>query len=110
MGAWVNSTRFNTLWWNIKVNIRKFRKHSGGRSSPKEFKEIWKEISLRLILKDKGGEQHCLPFSCFLPRGWDIFEKEGTSSGCVEIEDWSTSVYFVLGFQENFMQSLSAIL
>ena len=30
-------------------------------------------LTLRLILKDKGGKQHCLPFV----GGWDIFEKEG---------------------------------
>ena len=29
--------------------------------------------------------------------------------GSVKIEDWGTSVYFVLRFQENSMQSLSAI-
>ena len=40
--------------------------------------------------------------------GSDIFEKMGTSErGCVEIEDWDTSAYFALGFQENSMQSLS---
>ena len=32
-------------------------------------------LSLGLLLKDKGGKQHCLPFA----GGWDIFEKEGTS-------------------------------
>ena len=36
------------------------------------------------------------------PGGWDIFEKEGTSEkGCVKIEDWGFSLYFVLEFQEN---------
>ena len=34
--------------------------------------------------------------------GLDIFENKGTSEkGCIEIEDWSFSVYFGLGFQEN---------
>ena len=43
--------------------------------------------------------------------GLRYFEKEGTSEkGCVEIEDWDTSVRFVLGFQECSMQSLSAFL
>ena len=37
----------------------------------------------------------------------DIFEKERTSEkGCVEIEDWGLSVYFVLGFQENPINTL----
>ena len=31
-------------------------------------------LALKLILKDKGGKQHCLPFV-----GWDIFENKGTS-------------------------------
>ena len=53
-------------------------------------------LALRLILKDKGGKQYCLiPFV-------------GSRKGCVTIEDWGTSVYFVLRFQENSMQSLSA--
>ena len=64
-----------------------------------------------LILKDKGGKQHCLPFCCFYPDGWDIFEKEGASEeGCVEIENWGISAHFVLWLQENPMQSLSAFL
>ena len=37
-------------------------------------------LALRLILKDKGGKQHCLPFvGSNLGRAEDIFEKEGTS-------------------------------
>ena len=51
------------------------------------FKEIWKDISLRLILKDKGGKQHYL---------MGTLEK-----GCVETEDRDFSIHFVLGFQEN---------
>ena len=30
-----------------------------------EFKEIWKDISLTLILKDNGGKQRFLLFSLF---------------------------------------------
>ena len=37
---------------------RKFNKHSG---HPKEFKEIWKDVYLRLTLKGKGGKKYCLP-------------------------------------------------
>ena len=33
----------------------------------KEFKEILKDVSLRLILKDKCGKQHCLPICWFQP-------------------------------------------
>ena len=64
---------------------------------------------LRLILKDHGGKQHCLiPFvGSFL--GVEIFLKRGNiRKGCVEIEDWATSVYFELRFQKDSMQSLSA--
>ena len=57
---------------------------------------------MQLILKDKGGKQHCLPISWFYPGGCDIFEKVWTSEkGCIEIDDWGFSVHFVLGFQEN---------
>ena len=52
-------------------------------------------------MKDKGSN----------PRGWDFFENEGTSEkGCFETEDCGTSIHFVLGFQENFMQILPDVL
>ena len=35
------------------------------RQNLKEFKKIWKDVSLRLILKDNGGKQHYLPFCWF---------------------------------------------
>ena len=41
---------------------RNFNKYSGERKSPREFIETWEDVSLRLILKDKGGNQDCLPF------------------------------------------------
>ena len=41
--------------------------------------------------------------------GLRYFWKRGNiRKGCTEIEDWDTSVYFVLRFQENSMQSMSA--
>ena len=63
-------------------------------------------LALGLFLKDNGGKQHCLiPFV----GGWNIVEKEGEHhKGCTKIEDWGTYVYFVLRFQENSMQNLSA--
>ena len=65
-------------------------------------------LALRLMLKDKGGKQHCLPF-VGSNLGVEIFwRRENIRKGCVEIEDWGTSVYFVSGFQENSMQSLPA--
>ena len=57
----INLEIFPTTWWNIYKFERKFNKHSGERKSPKEFIEISKDVSLRLILKEKGGNQHCLP-------------------------------------------------
>ena len=60
-------------------------------------------LALRVILKDKGGKQHCLPFASFNLGVEIFFEKEEISEKeCVEIKDWGTSVHFVLGFQENF--------
>ena len=35
------------------------------RESPRECIEIWKNVSFGLILKDKGGNQDCLPFCWF---------------------------------------------
>ena len=57
-------------------------------------------LALRLILKGKGGKQHCLPFvdsnlgmRCFWKRG-------SIRKGCVEREDWGTAVCVVLGFKK----------
>ena len=65
-------------------------------------------LVLTLILKNKGGKQHCLPF-VGSNLGLRYFWKRGNiRKGCLEIKDWSTSTYFLLGFQENYIQSLSA--
>ena len=63
-------------------------------------------LALRLFLKDKGGgKQHCLIPFVGLNLGVETFLKrmENIRKGCVTIEDWGTSVYFLLRFQENFM-------
>ena len=57
-------------------------------------------LALRLILKDKGCKQHCLPLAGLWKRG-------NMRKWLLEVEDWVTSVYFVPGFQENSMHSLS---
>ena len=64
-------------------------------------------LVLRLILEDKGGKQHYLPLVGSYLRV-EIFMKKRKGKEWVEIEDWGTSVYFVLGFQESSMQRLSA--
>ena len=64
-------------------------------------------LALRLILKDKGGKQHSLPF-VGSNLGVEIFLRWTIKKGCVEIEYWGMPVYFVLRFQQNYMQSLSA--
>ena len=57
---------------------------------------------------DRHGWQTTLFTILFLTWGLRYFLKKGTSEkGCVEIEDWGTFVHFILGFQENSMQSLS---
>ena len=50
------------------TSYRKFSKHFGERTNSKGFKEIRKDVFLRLILKDNGGKQPCLPF-CWLKSG-----------------------------------------
>ena len=47
------------LWENATSIVER------GKTLSKEFKEILKDVSLRLILKDKRGKQHCLPISWF---------------------------------------------
>ena len=64
-------------------------------------------LALRLILKDNGGKQHSLPF-VGSNLGVEIFLRWTIKKGCVEIEYWGMPVYFVLRFQQNYMQSLSA--
>ena len=66
-------------------------------------------LALRLFLKDKNDKQHCLiPFvgsNLGLRHFW---KRENIRKGCVKIEDWGTSLYSVLRFQENSMECLSA--
>ena len=64
-------------------------------------------LALRLILKNNGGKQHSLPF-VGSNLGVEIFLRWTIKKGCVEIEYWGMPVYFVLRFQQNYMQSLSA--
>ena len=64
--------------------------------------------ALRLFLEDNGGKQHCLISFVGSNMGVETRKKGGIRKGCVKIEDWVTSVYFALCFQENSMQSLSA--
>ena len=52
-------------WWNIEVWEKIQQVFWRGRQSPREFLEIWKDVSLRLIVKDKGGNRDCLPFCWF---------------------------------------------
>ena len=64
-------------------------------------------LALRLILKDKGGKQHCLvPFvgsNLMVELFW---KRRNIRKGCIEIENWGTSVYFILRFWGNSLQSL----
>ena len=70
---------------------------------------------MRLILKDKGGNRHFvrLQFCWLWPGGWDIIWKVNGNRKR-RCWFWNTWLRFlcalVLGFEENFMQSLSAFL
>ena len=65
-------------------------------------------LALRLILADKGRKQHCLPF-IGSSLGLRYFWKRGNiRKELIEIESWGSSVYFLFGFQENYMKILSA--
>ena len=65
-------------------------------------------LALRLIFKDKGGKQHCLITFVGSNLRVKIYFWKRVRKGCVEIEGWGSSVYFVLRFQKNSMQSLPA--
>ena len=75
--AWVKMPQFNAVSRNVHIiNLKSFPTHGGlfkfWKNStnvldreiwnPKEFIEIRKDVSLKLILKDKGGNQYSLPF------------------------------------------------
>ena len=49
--------KFPHTWWNIQV-----RENS---TSILEFKDIWTDVLLGIIMRSKGGKQHCLPFFWF---------------------------------------------
>ena len=53
LGMWTHKFKFKSV----------FAIHGGIYKSDKtQYMEIWKDVSLRLILKDKCDKQFCLPF------------------------------------------------
>ena len=110
--------RFNAFYRNVNtINWKIFPIHVGiyksekikqafwRNKNPEDFKEIWKDVTLRVIVKDNGGKKHCLPICWFQTVGLDIFER-ASENACVEIEDWGFSVHFLLGFEENSIYTL----
>ena len=74
--AWVKMSRFNVISRNVNINIKisptniqvweKIQQAFWReRRNLREFIEIWMDVFLRLILKDKHGNQICLPFCWF---------------------------------------------
>ena len=73
---WVKMHRFNAFYVNT-INCKIFPTYGGiyklENSASilqrdkilQSLKKIWKDVSLKLILKNKGGKQHCLPFCWF---------------------------------------------
>ena len=64
----VNSINLNTfpIHGGVKKFERKFNNNSGERDKAIDSLQKYKKgVSLRLILKDKGGNQDCLPFWLF---------------------------------------------
>ena len=53
------------VWEKIQHAVQNSTFNSGERKCPKEFTKIWKDLSLRLLFKDKGGNQYCLRFFSF---------------------------------------------
>ena len=56
---------FSHTWCDIKIREKIQPVFWRERQSPREFIEIWKDVSLTLILKDKGSSQDCSPFCWF---------------------------------------------
>ena len=62
--------------------------------------EIWNDVSLRLILKDKGFNRHYCLAICWswvwgIPKKERATEKEGA-----DIENWDTSAHLYWGFKK----------
>ena len=69
--------------------------------NPEEFKEIWKDVTLRLIVKDKGGKKHCLPICWFQPVGLDIFWENIRKRVCWN-RRWRIICTLSIGFWRKF--------
>ena len=110
-----NVNTVNLITFTTRVGIYNFERIStsnlGREINPKEFIEVWKDASLRLILKEKGRNQLCLPWCWLQTGGWDILEKKGVNW---EIVKWHRGLKYlctlVFVFRENFMQNLSSFL
>ena len=72
--------RFDAISRNVNtIDLKMFPTHDGINKlekfqhpfwRDKTLKEIWKEVSLRKILKNKGGKQHCLVLTLGLRYLW----------------------------------------
>ena len=96
-----NVNTVNLITFTTRVGIYNFERIStsnlGREINPKEFIEVWKDASLRLILKEKGRNQLCLPWCWLQTGGWDILEKKGSTEKLLnDIEDWSISAHWYL--------------
>ena len=65
-----------------------------------EFIEIWKNISLKLILKNRAGSYAVYPFIDSNNFRVEIFLKKRRKEGCVEIEEWGAPAHLHWGFKK----------
>ena len=82
---------------------RKFNNHSGDwreDKAPKNFIELWKDVSLRLILKDKGGNRHYVYHFVYPYLRLETSSKMRGHQKKGEIEDWDTFAHLYWSFKE----------
>ena len=106
----VNKIKFGIIHTHSKIYKleKKFNKDSGERWSPEEFINIWMDVSLRLILKDKSRNQHCFPFCYFVISNLGVVISLKKRVNRKRLRwSWGSRHLCKLVFQENFMQSLS---
>ena len=58
----LHMVEYKCLRENSTTILERERERERERESPREFIKKWKNVFLRLILKDKGGNQDYLPF------------------------------------------------
>ena len=96
----INLKNFSYIWWSIQV-WEKIQQGFWREVKPKEFIDIWKNVSLRQILKDKGGSD-LIPWELRYP-----WKRGGNRNQGRWNRRLSHLCTLALEFQKTFLQNLA---